>query len=137
MTYGIVPAAGRKGRGPARHHVFHLTSSPIAALTTATLLFGPLIARLHGAPAASVARPRAILAGPHRATDDRTWAVPVTLADDDQGRRVATLVDLDGQDDLIGFARAEALALLPARSGPWHGGEVVEIAQFGPSAADA
>jgi len=137
LSYGIVPAAGSTDLGPARHHVFHLTSSPIAALTTATLLFGPLIARLHGAPAASVPRPRAILAGPHRATDGRTWAVPVTLADDDQGRRVATLVDLDGQDDLVGFARAEALALLPPRSGPWQGGEVVEIAPFGPSAAVA
>jgi molybdopterin molybdotransferase len=137
LSYGIVPAARSTGLGPALHHVFHLSSSPIAALTTATLLFGPLIARLHGATAASVHQPRAILAGPHRATDTRTWAVPVTLADDDQGRRVATLVDLDGQDDLVGFARAEALALLPPLSGPWHGGEVVEIAQFGPSAAVA
>jgi hypothetical protein len=50
---------------------------------------------------------------------------------------MATLVDLDGPDDLVGFARAEALALLPPRSGPWHGGEVVEIAKFAPRAAVA
>ena len=133
LSYGIVPAAGTTGLGPARHHVFHLTSSPIAALTTATLLFGPLIARLHGAPAASVARPRAILAGPHRATDGRTWAVPVTLADDDQGRRVATLVDLDGQDDLVGFARAEALALLPPGAAPGKGARSSRLPRSDPA----
>jgi hypothetical protein len=29
-------------------------------------------------------------------------------------------------------ASADALALLPARNGPWHGGEVGEIAPLGP-----
>ena len=135
LSYGVVP--GPAGSGLVRHHVFHLAPSPTAALTVATLLIGPLIARLHGGPAAPARRPRAVLAGAHRPTDDRLWAVPVTLADDDQGRRVASIVTLQGHDDLLGFARAEALALLPPRSGPWHGGEIVEIARFGPCAAGA
>jgi molybdopterin molybdotransferase len=137
LSYGIIPSASAGGGGGlarARHHVFHLTPSPspTAALTIATLLLGPLIARLQGGPAEPGAEPRAVLAGPHRATDDRTWAVPVALADDDQGRRVATVLALDDPDDLLGFARAEALALLPPRSGPWQGGEVVKIAPLGP-----
>lgn len=129
LSYGIV----RDSSGRARHHVFHLIPNPIVALTVATLLIGPLIARLHGGPRKPAPRPRAILAGPHRPTDDRLWAVPVTLTDDDRGRRVATVVTLEGRNDLLGFARAEALALLPPRSGPWHGGEVVEVAPFGPA----
>jgi molybdopterin biosynthesis enzyme len=131
LTYGIVPGGGT-GTGPARHHVFYLAPSPTAAVTVATLLLGPLIDRLHGAPGAAAAEPRAILAGPHRATDDRTWAVPVSLTDDDQGRRVATFVALDDPEDLLGFAGAEALALLPSRNGPWQGGEVVRIVPLGP-----
>jgi molybdopterin molybdotransferase len=128
LSYGIVP--GSTGR--ARHHVLHLVPSPIAALSVATLLLGPLITRLHGGRAESLPRPRAVLADPHRPTDDRLWAVPVTLTDDGRGRRVASMVTLEGRDDLLGFARAEALALLPPRSGPWQGGEVVEVAPFGP-----
>jgi molybdopterin molybdotransferase len=129
LSYGIV----RDDSGRARHHVFHLVPNPIAALTVATLLVGPLIARLHGGTPEPARRPRAILAGPHRPTDDRLWAVPVTLTDDDQGRCVASVVALEGRDDLLGFTRAEALALLPPRSGPWHGGEVVEVTPFGPA----
>jgi molybdopterin biosynthesis enzyme len=68
----------------------------------------------------------------HRPTDDRLWAVPVTLEVDGQGRILSRPIDYRGKDDLFGFARAEALALLPARSGPWHGGEVVEVAPLGP-----
>jgi molybdopterin molybdotransferase len=130
LSYGVIPSAAGPGAaaGPARHHVFHIAPGPAAALTVATLLLGPLIDRLHGGPVTPPDGPRAILAGPHSATDDRTWAVPVSLTDDDSGRRVATIVALDGQDDLLGFARANALALLPPRSGPWRGGEVVRVA---------
>jgi molybdopterin molybdotransferase len=135
-SYGVIRGSSygesNPDQEPIRHHVFHVVPNPIAALTVATLLIGPLIARLHGgggpAAAAGWHRPRAILGGPHRATDDRTWAVPVTLADDDQGRRIASIVPLRGPDDLLGFGCAEALALLPRESGPWKGGEVVEIA---------
>jgi molybdopterin molybdotransferase len=132
VTYGIIPPTVSSGGGlePAQHHVFHIAASPRAALTIATLLLGPLIDRLQGGPAGPAVRPRAILAGPHPATDDRTWAVPVSLTDDSDGRRVATIVDLAGPDDLLGFARTSALALLPPRSGPWRGGEVVHVAPF-------
>ena len=44
MSYGVVPGEG----GRVAHHVFHLPPSPIAALTVASLLIGPLIARLQG-----------------------------------------------------------------------------------------
>jgi molybdopterin molybdotransferase len=127
LSYGVI--AGEAGR--ARNHVFHAAADPISALTVATLLIGPLIDRLHGGPAAPSARCRAILASAHVSTDDRIWAVPVTLSEDDQGRRVAAAVALQSRDDLVGFARAEALVLLPSGSGPWRGGEIVEIAPFG------
>lgn len=126
LSYGVV----RDPSGRVAHHVFHMPPSPIAALTVTTLLIGPLLARLQGGPAV----PPALTAawdGSHRPTDDRCWAVPVTLANKD-GRLIASPIDYLGKDDLLGFSRAEALALLPARSGPWCDGDVVEVAPLGP-----
>src|SRR5262249_51078767 len=128
MTYGVVAGAG----GRVAHHVFHLPQSPIAALTVSSLLIGPLIARLQGGPPGPPPALRAVWTAPHRPTDDRLWAVPVTLEIDRDARLRARPIDYRGKDDLYGFARAEALALLPPRSGPWQGGEIVDVAPPGP-----
>lgn len=128
VTYGVVHGPS----GQVEHHVFHLPANVIAATTVTILLIGPLIARLHGGPATPGSSLRAIWDGSHRATDDRTWAVPVTLETDGQGRFRASPISLRGRDDLPGFARADGLALLPAGSGPWLGGELVEVAPIGP-----
>ena len=53
--------------------------------------------------------------------------VPVALDEDEVGRRLARPIPLRGPDDLSSFADAEGLALLPAGSGPWMGGERVEV----------
>ena len=128
LAYGVV--VGPSGR--VEHHVFHLPPGPNAAMTVATLLIGPLIDRLHGGPADAGPAQLAVWTAPHRPTDDRLWAVPAALSTDDRGRRLATPIDHMGKDDLPGFARADALALLPPRGGPWHGGEVVEVVPLGP-----
>jgi len=124
LSYGVV----RGPSGAAAHHVFHMLPGPIGVLSGVALLVGPLIDRLQGGPAGPPAPTLAAWSGPpHRPTDDRLWAVPVTLAVGPDARRTATPIDYRGKDDLRGFARAEALALLPPRSGPWLGGEVVEV----------
>ncbi len=128
LSYGVVLGAS----GRVEHHVFHLPPGPNSALTIATLLIGPLIDRLHGAPADAPGASPAVWTAPHRPTDDRTWAVPVTLTTDDRARRLATPLDHRGKDDLPGFSRADALALLPPRSGPWRGGEVVAVVPLDP-----
>jgi molybdopterin molybdotransferase len=128
MTYGVVT----NGSGAVRHHVFHLPPSPVGALAVVTLLIGPLLARLQGSLAEPSPWPRALWTGSFRPTDDRLWAVPVTLRPGDDGRLRAVPVPYRGKDDVLGFAGADALALLPARNGPWQGGEVVEIAPLGP-----
>jgi molybdopterin biosynthesis enzyme len=109
-----------------------MAPGPIGVLSGVALLVGPLIARLQGGPAAPPATLHAVWSGPpHRATDDRLWAVPVTLAVGDDARLRVTPVEHRGKDDLVGFSRAEALALLPPRSGPWGGGEVVQVMPLG------
>ncbi len=124
MTYGVV----RDEAGRVAHHVFHLPPTPVAALTVFTLLVLPLISNLQGAPTAGPATVRARWEGTHRATDDRLWAVPVSLGHDDQGQAIARLLHARGAADLPGFAKADALALLPPRSGPYVGGETVDVA---------
>ena len=129
LSYGVVPGAGS---GTARHHVFHMPANSVGALAVVTLLIGPLIARLQGGPAVPPPWPRAVWTGTFRPTDDRLWAVPVTLRLGDDARMHAAPVPYRGKDDVLGFARADALALLPPRSGPWNGGEIVEVAPLGP-----
>lgn len=55
----------------------------------------------------------------------------MTLEIDAEARQRARPIPLRGFDDLAGFARAEGLALLPSGSGPWLGGEVVEVVPLG------
>jgi molybdopterin molybdotransferase len=129
VAYGVT--AGGSGRS---HHVFHMAPGPIGVLTGVALLVGPLIARLQGGPAEPSLSPalRAVwLGASQRPTDDRLRAVPVRLSQDESGRITAHPIDHRGKDDLAGFAQAEALALLPPRSGPWNGGEVVEVVPLG------
>jgi molybdopterin molybdotransferase len=131
FAYGVV----RDSSGRAAHHVIHMAPGPVGVFTGVMLLLGPLIARLHGASLDSIERAtlRAEWSGPqHRPTDDRHWAVPVTLRIDERGRLLATPFEHRGKDDLLGFSRAEALAVLPPRSGPWNAGDVVDVVAIGP-----
>ena len=128
LSYGVL----RDGSGLAAHHIFHMAPGPIGVMTGIALLLGPLIARLHGGPATIAPPLRAVWDGPERpATDDRLHAVPVTLAVSRDARLHAAPVVLQGRDDLAGFARADALALLPERSGPWVRGEVIDVVPLG------
>ena len=128
LNYSVL----RDASGRIEQHIFHVAPGPVGALTIATLLIGPLIARLQGGPSEADVSLRALWTGPHRATDDRDWAVPVTLATEAGGHWRASPIEYRGKDDLFGFARANALAVLPARSGPWRGDEVVEVVPLGP-----
>jgi molybdopterin biosynthesis enzyme len=123
LGYSVV----RGDSGRVQSHVFLVPLSPTVALIAVTLLVGPLIARLQGSTADGATTHHAVWSGTHPPTGDRLWPVPVTLATDDAGRLCAVPVEHRGRDDLPAFARAEALALLPPRSGPWQGGERVAI----------
>ena len=124
--YGVI----RDDSGGVAHHVFHLPIASMAASTAFALLVHPLIARLQGDLPTAPRTVAAVWDGTHRATVNHLRAIPVTLAIDAEARHRARPIPIQGPDDLPGFARAEGLALLPARSGPWLGGEVVEVIPF-------
>lgn len=121
--YGVI----RDDEGRVAHHVFQLPLAPITATVVFAMLIRPLIARLQGSTDPLPPTRRATWDGDHRATGDRLHTVPVTLSEDDEGRRIARPIMLRGGGDLSSFARADALALLPAGTGPWIGGERVQI----------
>jgi molybdopterin molybdotransferase len=124
LRYGVV----RDGPSGSVHHVFHIAAGPVGVLTAMALLVGPLVARLQGGPAEPAPAVRALWTGPpHEPTADRARAVPVVLRVDPDARLRAAPITHRGDDDLPRFAAAEALALLPAASGPWHAGDLVEV----------
>jgi len=60
----------------------------------------------------------------------------VTLEVDSQARLLASPIDYRGKDDLHGFARRPGRSpWLPPRSGPWRGGEIVDVAPSAPGPA--
>ena len=108
-----------------RISVIHMTPSPAGVLTGVALLVVPLIDRLHGGPAKPGPPLLAVWSGPTRtSTDNRAWAVPVTLRQAPDARLTAEPVDHRGKDDLPSYARAEALAVfpqdaIPGSPAPW------------------
>jgi molybdopterin molybdotransferase len=138
VVSGVALKPGGKSRyavirdeiGRVAHHVFHLPLSPLAASTAFAVLVHPLIARLQGGPSAGPRTVAAVWDGTRRAVGERLQAVPVCLEIDAEARHRARPIPLRGTDDLAGLARSEGLALLPAGSGPWLGGEIVEVHRF-------
>ena len=128
LTYGVV----RDRSGRATQHVFLMATGPIGVLCGVALLIGPLIQRLQGGPKPTQPLMKAIWSGtPHRPTDDRVWAVPSRLTNDAEGRLRVSMIEHRGKDDLSGFAQANAVTLLPPRTGPCLEGEVVEVVPLG------
>ena len=126
VRYGVI----RDEAGHVAHHVFRLPARPVDAALAFTLLVLPLIRHLQGDPEPSAA-PLARFEGTHRPTGDRARLVPVAFEIDAEGRRIARPIPSRGPDDLPALALADGLALLPADSGPWTGGEMVETLAFG------
>jgi molybdopterin molybdotransferase len=121
----------RDDSGRVAHHVFHLPPAPVAASTAFALLVRPLIAHLQGGPDAKLKTVPAVWEGAWRRIGNCLRAVPVTLEIDAEARHRARPIAMQGVHDLAGFALADGLALLPAGSGPWVGGEVVEVVRLG------
>ena len=127
VSYGVI----RDDEGRVTNHVLRLPARPVEAAIAFLMLALPLIRHLQGDPDASPAGPVAVLEGAHRPS--RRWArvLPATFEVDAGARRHARPIPLRGPDDLPALADADGLVLLPADSGPWSGGELVETVAFG------
>jgi molybdopterin biosynthesis enzyme len=126
--YGVV----RDASGKARHHVLVMPPDPIGVFIGLVFLLEPLIARLQGGPSERKSRLRAVWDGPAQAgLSERLEAIPSVLVQDAEARLRVRPVHYRGRDDLAGFARADALALLPPRDRNWEAGEIIELISLG------
>ncbi len=125
LSYGVT----RDSLGNVTTHVVHLTSEPLAALAAVLVVVAPLITKLQGGglPLTRLA----VWDGTHPRTHSVARAVPVRLSHNSEARCIAQPLQACDSADLSGFAHAEALAVLHAETGPWMGGELVEVVAMG------
>jgi molybdopterin molybdotransferase len=112
---------GMRGRVP----VFGLPGNPVSSLVGALVFVRPALACLEGASEPAGARPdRAAWGGAETRPIEREQNVPVRVVVGADGGRVLEPVRWKGSADVVGVARADALAVLPARASV-RPGEVV------------
>lgn len=127
LAYGVI----RDSSGRVTTHVVHLSTEPLAALAAVLLLVAPLISRLQGDAAQTWPMRRAVWDGTSPPTAARARAVPIRLFLADDTRTFARPMLSRSPADLPGLALADALAVLEPHSGPWAGGELVEVVPMG------
>ena len=107
-------------------HVFGLPGNPVAAFVCFKTLVEPLLRTLRGLGTPIPPAHAATFEGSMKRTDDRARYVGVELLDTEAGpvaRRIAT----HGPADLAALSRATGLAILPPQTGPYQGGESVQV----------
>ena len=117
----------RDDDGKILNHVFHLPGDPVAASASFALFVQPLIARLQGEITKPAPPPAILAAGEsHIATRRRSRLVPAATRLDPEGRQVVQAIP-GPTADLVAWSRADGFLVLPAQSGPWRGGDLVEF----------
>lgn len=94
--------------------VFGLPGNPVSAAVTFYLFVRTAIMRLAGARSAHLRNGFAVSERDLKGARERDAYLPVTLETDDRGRLIATPLKWSGSSDFVGFASADALAIVPA-----------------------
>jgi molybdopterin molybdotransferase len=104
--------------------VFGLPGNPVSALVNAALFVRPALARLRGGAREPSSFP-AVLGGPVGAGTWRRKYVPATVRRDGAAW-TATPVPFQGSGDVFGFARAQALVVVPEECAARAAGDAAE-----------
>ncbi len=110
-------------------HFFGLPGNPVAAVVCYKVLVEPLIRTVMGYEHPLPPLFPAAFEGTFKRTDERMRLVGVELLETDNGRQ-ARKVPTHGPADLQALARSTGLAVLPPGTGPYRGGERVEVMKF-------
>lgn len=105
--------------------VFGLPGNPVSAAVTFHLLVRRAMLRMQGAAHAALRSGHAVAKGKMKGNGERDTYLPAALETDETGRAVAVPLKWLGSSDFIGFARADALVLIPAGQN-YAPGEVVQ-----------
>jgi len=107
--------------------IFGLPGNPVSASVTFYLFVRKAILEMQKALDTDLKQGYAILAAQVKAAKERDTYLPAKLETDDRARLIATPLNWHGSSDFIGFARSEALIVVPTNKS-FDKGEVVEIA---------
>jgi len=106
--------------------VFGLPGNPVSAAVTYYLFVRKAILLMHNAIMSDLKSGVAIVAKPVKAPKERDAYLPASLSTDPLGRLIAEPLNWHGSSDFIGFARADALIVVP-RDGSVQVNEPVNI----------
>lgn len=115
------------GRGPL---AFGLPGNPVSVSVTFNLFARASLRAMQGATVATMPEERAVLSRAVRGTPERTSYLPAALSTDASGRLMAEPLKWGGSSDFVAFARAEALAIVPAGVKSLDAEEVVRIVRL-------
>ncbi|MEO6334220.1 MAG: gephyrin-like molybdotransferase Glp [Pyrinomonadaceae bacterium] len=107
--------------------IFGLPGNPVSAAVTFYLFVRTAILRMQNASQTELTGGHAVLTSDAKAAKERDTYFPATLATDESGRLLATPLRWHGSSDFVGFARADALILVP-RGETISSGAVARIA---------
>lgn len=99
--------------------IFGLPGNPISSAVTFYLFVGRALRRMQNATAVELRSGYAVAAGRMKAAAERETYLPVALETSKEGVLLAKPLKWGGSSDFVGFARADAMALI-------HRGETVE-----------
>ena len=106
--------------------IFGLPGNPVSAAVTFYLFVRLAILQMQSAPMAELRQGFAVLNSPVKGTKERDTYLPSKLETDNKARLIANQLKWSGSSDFIGFAKAEALIVVPKGRG-FEKGEVVGI----------
>ena len=109
-----------------RTMIFGLPGNPVSAAVTYYLFARRAILGLQKAGTIVLPLRTAVLAQPVNGTKERECFLPATLSGDTTGRLVATPLSVQGSSDFVGFARAEALIVVP-RHKSYNDGDTARV----------
>jgi molybdopterin molybdotransferase len=110
--------------------VFGLPGNPVSVSVTFNLFARTAIRAMQGALAPALEEETALLARDARGAAERTSYLPAALSTDDAGRLLAEPLKWGGSSDFVAFARATALAIVPAGVKTLEAGSVVRIVRL-------
>lgn len=107
-------------------YIFGLPGNPVSAAVTFHLFVRKLMALMQDAAESGLRRGFAVIGERAKGTKDRDTYLPTRLETNETGRLIAMPLKWHGSSDFIGFAKAEALIIVP--KGETHEkGDVAEI----------
>lgn len=96
--------------------VFGLPGNPVSAAVTFYLFVRKSIAIMQSSNSSELERATAIVSKPIRPTKERDAYLPSALEISDDGRLLVEPLQWSGSSDLVGFSRADVLAVIPKGS---------------------